>query len=67
MELPQISPITHREVVHGTSAAEEPHERGENIATSMLSDLEMGCNATQPKCAFASCTPNLDTFGEAIS
>lgn len=51
----------------GTSAAEEPHERRENIATDMLSDLEIGCNATQPKCLFASCTPNLDTFGEAIS
>lgn len=42
--------------------------RGKKILPQdVLSDLEIGCNATQPKCAFASCTPNLDAFGEAIS
>lgn len=39
--------------------------RGEKILPQdMLSDLEI---ATQPKCAFATCTPNLDSFGKAIS
>lgn len=42
--------------------------RGEKILPQdMLSNLEIGCNAAQPKYTFASCTPNLDTFGEAIS
>lgn len=42
--------------------------RGKKILPQdMLSDLEIRCNAVQPKYAVASCTPNLDTFGEAIS
>lgn len=39
----------------------------EILPQDMLPDLEIGCSATQPKCTFASCTPNLGTFGEAIS